>query len=271
MKISIITATFQSANTVKDTLESVLGQTYSNFEHIIVDGDSKDNTMDIVKTYEEKYRGRLKYISEKDTGIYDAMNKGIRMATGDIIGILNSDDKYAHQDVLQEIINCFEKTHCDGTYGNLIFMDAETMTKPQRIWRSKKGKMEQGWIPAHPTLYLKKEVYDKIGQFNLAYRIVADYDFMVRMLKDETIRLSYIDDDLVYMRVGGVSTDGIKGYYKNLKESHKVLVNNQIAHPYYVNFRRCIKTIGQMFKKSEKVHYSSSNLLQNKEEKMVKS
>ena len=251
MKISIITATFQSAKTVKDTLESVLGQTYTNLEHIIVDGASKDNTMEIVKSYEGAYQGRLKYISEKDTDLYDAMNKGIKMATGDIIGILNSDDKYAHKNVLQEIANCFEKTNCDGTYGNLIFMDAETMSKPQRIWRSKEGKLEEGWIPAHPTLYLKREVYDKIGLFNLSYRIVADYDFMVRMLKDKTIHLSYIDDDLVHMRVGGVSTDGIKGYYKNLKEAHKVLVANQIPHPYYIDFRRCVKTVGQMLKKSD--------------------
>lgn len=266
MKISIITATFQSAKTVKDTFESVLGQTYTNFEHIIVDGASKDNTMDIVKSYEEAYQGRLKYISEKDTGLYDAMNKGIKMATGDIIGILNSDDKYAHKNVLQEIANCFEKTNCDGTYGNLIFMDAETMSKPQRIWRSKEGKLEQGWIPAHPTLYLKREVYDKIGLFNLSYRIVADYDFMVRMLKDKTIHLSYIDDDLVHMRVGGVSTDGIKGYYKNLKEAHKVLVANQIPHPYYIDFRRCVKTVGQMLKKSDaktENHFAETSFLED--------
>ena len=266
MKISIITATFQSAKTVKDTFESVLGQTYTNFEHIIVDGASKDNTMDIVKCYEGAYQGRLKYISEKDTGLYDAMNKGIKMATGDIIGILNSDDKYAHKNVLQEIANCFEKTNCDGTYGNLIFMDAETMSKPQRIWRSKEGKLEQGWIPAHPTLYLKREVYDKIGLFNLSYRIVADYDFMVRMLKDKTIHLSYIDDDLVHMRVGGVSTDGIKGYYKNLKEAHKVLVANQIPHPYYIDFRRCVKTVGQMLKKSDaktENHFAETSFLED--------
>ena len=272
MKISIITATFQSAGTVRDTLESVLGQSYTNFEHIIVDGASKDATMDIVKSYEDAYKGRLKYISEKDSGLYDAMNKGIQMATGDVIGILNSDDKYAHQDVLQEIVNCFEKNNCDGSYGNLIFMDAETMTKPQRIWRSKEGKLEEGWIPAHPTLYLKKEVYEKVGLFHLSYRIVADYDFMVRMLKDKNIHLSYIDDDLVYMRVGGISTDGIKGYYRNLKESHKVLVANQIPHPYVIDFKRCIKTIGQMLKKSQikgKQKYETSYFLQNQKEESM--
>lgn len=249
MKISIITATYNSEKTLKDTLESVLKQTYTDYEHIIIDGLSKDNTMQIVKEYEKKYSGKLRYISEKDNGIYDAMNKGIKMAQGDIIGILNSDDKYANENVLKEIIDCFEKTKCDGSYGNLIFMDAQTMSKPQRVWKSENGKVEKGWHPAHPTLYLKKEVYEKIGVFNLKYAIAADYDFMIRMLKDKSIKLSYINDAIVYMRVGGISTNGIKGYYKNLKESHKVLVENEIPNPYYVDLRRCIKTIIQMLKK----------------------
>ena len=155
MKISIITVTYNSSKTLRDTLESVLKQTYKNYEHIIVDGLSKDNTIEIVKEYENKYDGKLKYISEKDTGLYDAMNKGIKMATGDVIGILNSDDIYANEDVLKKIADTFDKEQCDGTYANLIFMDEETMSKPQRVWKSPKGKLENGWHPAHPTLYLK--------------------------------------------------------------------------------------------------------------------
>ena len=249
MKISIITATYNSEKTIKDTLDSVLNQTYADFEHIIIDGDSKDKTMEIVKEYEPKYNGRLKYISERDGGIYDAMNKGIKIATGDIIGILNSDDIYAHNNVLEEIAKRFKETNCDGTYANLIFMDEETMTKPKRVWRSKEGKLENGWHPAHPTLYLKKDVYNKIGLFNLNYRIVADYDCMIRMLKDKDIRLSYINDTIVYMRIGGTSTAGLKGYYRNLKESHKALVANKVPHPYYIDFRRIMRTIFQMCKK----------------------
>lgn len=246
MKISIITVTYNSAKTLKDTLESVLKQKYTNYEHIIVDGLSKDNTMQIVKEYETKYDGKLKYISEKDSGLYDAMNKGIKMATGDIIGILNSDDIYAHENVLQEIVEKFKETNCDGTYANLIFMDEETMKKPQRIWNSPKGKLENGWHPAHPTLYLKKEVYDKIGIFNLKYKIAADYDFMIRVMKDNTIKLNYIDDYIIYMRTGGASTAGIKGYIKNLKEANEVLKNNNIKYPYIVNTKRIIKTIKEM-------------------------
>ncbi|NLC87197.1 MAG: glycosyltransferase [Clostridiaceae bacterium] len=249
MKISIITATYNSEKTLKDTLESVLKQTYKDYEHIIVDGLSKDSTVQIVKEYKEKYNGKLRYISEKDSGIYDAMNKGIKMATGDIIGLLNSDDIYANENVLSKIAETFNKTNCDGTHANLIFMDEETMSKPQRIWNSKViGDVNKGWHPAHPTLYLKKEVYDKIGLFNLKYRIVADYDFMIRMMLDKSIKLQYIDEYIVYMRVGGASTDGIKGYINNMKESTKALKNNNIKFATFVTLRRTVKTVLQMVK-----------------------
>ena len=246
MKVSIITTTYNSERTIKFTLESVLKQKYIDYEHIIIDGMSKDRTIQIVKEYEEKYSGKLKYISEEDLGIYDAMNKGIKMATGDIIGILNSDDIYAHEKVLEEIVNTIKEHDCDGIYGNLIFMDKETMTKPQRIWNSPKGKLENGWHPAHPTLYLKKEVYNKIGIFNLKYKIASDYDFMLRLLLNKEIKLEYINDYIIYMRAGGTSTEGIKGYLNNLKEANIVLKDNNIKHPYIVNIKRIIKTINQM-------------------------
>lgn len=246
MKISIITATYNSEKTLKDTLESVLKQNYKDYEHIIVDGLSKDSTIDIIKEYEPRYEGKLRYISEKDKGIYDAMNKGINIATGDIIGLLNSDDIYSSNDVLERINETIENKKCDGIYANLIFMDEETMSKPQRIWKSEKGSIYNGWHPAHPTLYLKKEVYNKIGLFNLKYRICADYDFMIRMLSNNDIKLEYLDKCLVYMRVGGTSTAGIKGYIKNLKEANIVLKDNKIKHPYIINTKRIIKTIYQM-------------------------
>lgn len=122
------------------------------------------------------------------------------------------------------------------------------MSKEQRIWNSPKGKLENGWHPAHPTLYLKKEVYDKIGLFNLKYRIAADYDFMIRVMKDKDIKLEYINDYIIYMRAGGASTAGIKGYMKNLKEANAVLKDNKIKHPYIINIKRILKTINQMLK-----------------------
>lgn len=258
MKISIITVTYNSSKTLSDTIESILKQKYEDYEHIIVDGLSKDNTVEIIQKYEPQYNGRLKYISQKDSGLYDAMNKGIKMATGDVIGLLNSDDIYANENVLQKISDTFNKTNCDGTYANLIFMDEETMSKPQRIWKSEKGKLQNGWHPAHPTLYLKKQVYDKIGLFNLKYRIVADYDFMLRMMLDKDIKLEYINDYIVYMRIGGTSTAGIKGYIKNLKEAHEALKSNNVKHPYLVDFKRIIKTIKQMLCSRKREKYEKN-------------
>ena len=246
MKISIITTTFNSEKTVKDTIESVLKQTYSDYEHIFIDGKSTDKTLEIIKSYENEYNGKLKYISEPDKGIYDAMNKGIRKAKGKIIGFLNSDDIYAHENVLKEIIDKFKEDNYDGIHGNLVFTDEKTMTKVKRIWKEKEGKVSNGWHPAHPTLYLKKDVYDKYGLFDIDYKIVADYDFMIRILKDGKLKLGYIDDVIVHMRLGGASTNGLKGYYKNLKESHKALLNNKIDHPYIVDFKRILKTMKQI-------------------------
>lgn len=246
MKISIITTSYNSEKTIEDTILSVLSQDYEDFEHIIVDGKSKDSTMDIVKKYEEKYKGRLKYISEPDKGIYDAMNKGIKMATGNVIGLLNSDDKYANTRVLTIIANTIQHNICDGIHGNLLFMDAETMTKPQRKWITKSTNIKTGNITAHPTLYLKKEVYDKLGLYNLKYKVVSDYDFMVRLLLDKDITLKHINEYLVYMRIGGASTQGLKGYLYNLKESYQILKDNKVRFPAFISFLRIIKTLSQM-------------------------
>lgn len=248
MKISIITATFNSAKTVAETIESVLGQDYPDFEHIIVDGCSSDNTLKIVSSYEERYGGKLRVISEKDKGLYDAMNKGIKNASGDIIGILNSDDVLARSDALSLIAETFKNTDCDASYSDLIFMDAETMSKPVRKWISKTGNYKLGWHPPHPTLYVKREVYDKLGTFEIGYKIAADYDFMLRLMKSGA-KLSYIPQTLIHMRAGGVSTDGLKGYVKNLKEAHAVLKHNKIKCAWFVDFIRIMKTVFQFVKK----------------------
>ena len=202
MKISIVTTAYNSGKTIEETIQSVLSQEYENYEHIIVDGASKDNTMEIVKKYEEKYKGKLRYISEPDKGIYDAMNKGIKMATGDIIGLLNSDDKSANNKILEIISETVEKNKCDGIHGNLLYMDYETMSKPQRKWITKSTNVKTGNILAHPTLYLTKEAYDKMGLYDLKYKVVSDYDFMVKLLLNKEINLVHINKYLIHMRIG---------------------------------------------------------------------
>lgn len=210
MKISIVTTAYNSEKTIEETIQSVLSQEYENYEHIIVDGASKDNTIEIVKKYEHKYNGKLKYISEPDKGIYDAMNKGIQMATGDIIGLLNSDDIYANNKVLEKIAKTIEKENCAGVHGNLLYMDEETMLKPKRKWITKSTNVKTGNILAHPTLYLKKEVYDNMGLYDLKYRVVSDYDFMVRLLLNKKFNLVHINEYLIHMRIGRSKFCGTK-------------------------------------------------------------
>lgn len=234
MKISLITVCYNSEKTIKDTIESVLLQNYQNYEYIIIDGNSKDKTLDIIKSYENKFNSKLKYISEPDKGLYDAMNKGIALATGDIIGILNSDDILYDKSVFQNIVDNF--TNCDGVYSNLLLMN-EDFTKITRNFKSKKLTKKKGFHPPHPTLYLKKEVFEKYGNYNLNYRIAADLDFMYRII-NSNVNLKYVDSYFVKMRTGGVSTNGLKGYYKNFKESYKVLKNNNRRFPLLTNIYR---------------------------------
>jgi len=247
MKITLITVCFNAETTIEQTLNSVLSQTYKNYEYWIIDGKSKDNTINIVKKCEPKFKGKLKWISEKDNGLFDAMNKGIKKSTGDIIGILNADDIFANKNVLSKIADTFEKTDCDATYSDLIFMDEATMKIPQRIFVSKTGNYKLGWYPPHPTLYVKKTIYEKYGLYNQKFKIAADYDFMLRIMKNK-VKLQYIPETLIYMRSGGVSTRGLKGYYRSFSESMQALKNNQIRFKMFVNILRTIKIIQQGIK-----------------------
>lgn len=245
MKISIITVCYNSETTIEDTLKSVLKQTYKDYEYIIVDGKSKDNTLDIIKKYETKFKGRLKWISERDKGLYDAMNKGIKMASGDIVGIINSDDILADKMVFKKIIRTFENRNCDAIYADLVIKD-ENLDKTVRVFNAKKGNYKVGWYPPHPTLYVKKKLYDKYGTYNQKYKIAADYDFMLRILKKSKLKICYINEVMVHMRSGGISTAGIKGYYKSFKESFLVLKENKIKFPLLVNIIRTGKLIMQV-------------------------
>lgn len=243
MKITLITVCYNSEKTIKDTLDSVLNQTYENYEYLIIDGKSKDDTVEIVKRYEKKFKGKIKIISESDKGLYDAMNKGIKKATGDIIGILNSDDILANKHVFEKIVNTFNEKKVDAVYSNLVFME-ETLKIPVRNFIAHKPSKYFGWHPPHPTLYLRKNVYDEIGKFNLNYKICADFDFMMRIIKHD-YKFAYIKEYFVIMRAGGISTDGLKGYIKNLKEANVVLRNNNIKFYHLINFFRIFKTFNQ--------------------------
>lgn len=232
-KISIVTVCYNSVETIKETLESVLNQEYDNYEYIVIDGKSNDGTLQIIKEYEEKFNGKMRYISEKDNGIYDAMNKGIKMSTGEIIGLLNSDDYYINKYTLKKINENFTND-VDGTYANIIMLEDKALNIPERKLSSGEGSYQFGWVPIHPTLYLKRYVYEDIGLYNQKYPISADYEFMIKLLRTKKYKLKYINDFLVCMRSGGASTDGLKGRIDSLKEAYHALKENKVKNALFI-------------------------------------
>ena len=218
MKISIITATYNSARTVRDTMESVLRQSYADYEYIVVDGASKDNTVDIIREYEPRFEGRMRWISEPDKGIYDAMNKGIAMATGDVVGIINSDDFFTSDSIVEGVSEEFKKDAAlDAIYGDIHFVKDEDLTKCTRYYSSSYFRpwlLRFGFMPAHPSFYVRKEVYEKYGLYDLAFRTSSDFEMMVRLFGKNKIKSKYIHRDFVTMRDGGESTAGIEAKKK---------------------------------------------------------
>ena len=229
--ISIITATFNSAKTLKDTIQSVLRQTNKDFEYLIIDGGSTDETIDIVKSYESEFSGRLKWVSEKDHGIYDAMNKGIKMASGDVVGILNSDDYFTSDDILQTVDNAFKSHEIDAIYGDIHFIRDGNLQKCVRYYSSRMFRpfwLRFGFMPAHPSFYCKREIFDKAGLYSLDYKIGADYEMMVRLFKRHKIKSLYVNKDFVTMRTGGASNTNVRSRLTLIEEDVKACRENGI-------------------------------------------
>lgn len=209
MKISVITVCYNSAQSLRDTIQSVLKQSYPNIEYILIDGDSKDNTVDIIKEYEPLFHTRLKWISESDKGIYDAMNKGIRMATGDIVGILNSDDFFSNNNVVAKIVKVFENEPVAAIYGDVRFVSPDNLNKTVRYYSSKVFSprlFRFGFMPAHPSFYTYRKNYEQLGLYRTDYRIAADYELLIRFLYTNRLKTWYLPFDFVTMRTGGAST-----------------------------------------------------------------
>jgi len=248
MKISIITVSYNSESTILDTINSVNSQDYSNLEYVIVDGLSKDRTLDIIK---ENHKGVL--LSEKDKGIYDAMNKGVDLATGDIIGILNSDDFYSDSKVISKVVDTFQKSDCDAVYADLVYVDEKDTTKIIRNWVS--GKINKnsflfGWMPPHPTLFLRKEVYQKFGKFNLSLKSAADYELILRMLYKNQIKVEYLPRVTVHMRAGGQSNKSIINRLKANKEDRMAWVINGLKPFWFTLYLKPLRKVTQFIFKS---------------------
>ncbi len=218
MKISIVTAAYNSGKTIADTFEGVLRQSYLDYEYIVVDGCSKDNTIDVIKEYEPRFKGKMRWVSEPDKGIYDAMNKGIKMATGDVVGIINSDDFFTSNEVLESLAKEFGKdSSLDAIYGDIHFVKDEDLTKCTRYYSSSYFRpwlLRFGFMPAHPSFYVRKEVYERHGLYDLQFRTSSDFEMMVRLFGKNKIKSKYINMDFVTMRAGGESTAGMEAKKK---------------------------------------------------------
>lgn len=253
MKISIITVSYNSESTIRDTIESVLAQTYPNIEYIIIDGASKDNTMGIVS----EYSGSIaKVVSEPDKGIYDAMNKGIALATGDVVGILNSDDFYENTTALATVAAAFTKNPSSALiYGDVVFVEPDNLQKVTRFYSSshfRAWKLRFGWMPPHPGTFIRSMVYRDVGPYSLLYKISADYEMFVRLLLGKRLQYSHINQVLVRMRSGGVSTSGVRSSLRLNREIVQACRRNGI----YTNLLMVLSKIP--FKLMEFVKRSTS-------------
>ena len=243
-KVSIITTTYNDKENLKKIIAQVKNQDYANIEYVIVDGGSTDGTLEVIAEAAEYFGDRLKWISEKDKGIYDAINKGIRLSTGDILGCCF--DQYAGPDVISKMVAIMEKEGTDGVHGDLYYMEGD---KVVRYWHQGQGNIRFGWMPGHPTLYLRKSVYDKYGLYKTDYRISADYEFMIRILKDDKVKLSYLPEVLIYMSHGGTSTNSLGAYLAGMKEGHRALRENGVRFAWFTDLCRTLRVLAQFAKK----------------------
>lgn len=222
MKISIITVTYNSAKTLKDTIQSVLNQEYSDYEYLIIDGGSKDETLNIIKSFEPTFNRKLRWVSERDKGMYDAINKGIRMAKGDIVGVINSDDFYHRNDIFQIINNSFiNNPEVEAIFGDVRFVNPDNLEKTVRYYSSKHFKpwrFRFGFMPAHPTFFTYRQNFEKYGYYQYNYNIAADFELLIRHFYINRIPAKYIPVDFMKMRTGGRSTNGIQANIKLNKE-----------------------------------------------------
>lgn len=248
MKISIITATYNSSNTILDCITSVNNQTYKNIEHIIIDGGSKDKTIEIINNLPNRVEI---LISEPDKGIYDAMNKGITLASGAIVGILNSDDMYIDQLSLEKVMGIFNTSKIDCVFGDLFYVKKDNTDKVTRHWKTyeyKQGAFNKGWHPAHPSFFVKKEVYEKYGLFDLSFKLAADFELMLRFLERNHISSFYLPCPLVKMRLGGATNKNFINIFNQNLECYRAFKKNKLKASYLYPLYRLLPKLKQYFK-----------------------
>jgi len=228
MKLSVITVVYNNSKTIESTIQSVLGQSYNDVEYIIIDGASNDGTINVIQPFEEKISA---IVSEPDKGMYDAMNKGIRLASGDAVGLLHADDIYADNKVLEKVATVLTDDEVDACYGDLVYVSEDDLDKIVRYWKSDtfiQGMFAKGWCPPHPTFFVKSKIYRKFGLYDLSYPIANDVELMMRYLEKFKIRTSYIPEILVKMRIGGVSNNSMRNIIWQNQQILKAAKNNSV-------------------------------------------
>ncbi len=252
MRVSLLVTVYNVKETLPITLQSIEEQDYPDIEVVVVDGGSTDGTVELIKAFAARSKGRqgflVRWVSEPDEGLYDAMNKAFRMSTGDVIAVCN--DRLCKPNALTCFLSAIEqgKEGCVGAHADLVYVEGERVV---REWRMGQGRLAEGWMPGHPTLFLRREVYEKYGLYDTAYRCAADYEFMVRFLKDEKNELAYVPDILVAMFYGGTSNAGLKNYLVSFREGFLALKKNGVPHPFLITLRRSLRVLSQ-FRKRKK-------------------
>jgi glycosyltransferase len=244
MNVSIITATFNSAPYLENCIQSVINQTYKEIEYIIIDNCSTDATLDIAKSYEDEIN---RIISEPDKGIFDALNKGIQIASGDLIGFLHADDFYPDKGIIEEVVSKVKEEQVDSLYGNLQYVAKKNTDKVVRRWKAgsfQPKRLLNGWMPPHPTFFVKRSCYQQFGLFNTDYKIAADYELMLRFLGKHKISTCYLDKVLVKMRTGGTSNKSLKNIIRKSTEDLKALKENNIGS-YYTLVMKNLRKLNQ--------------------------
>jgi glycosyltransferase involved in cell wall biosynthesis len=240
---------FNSVETIRDTIKSIISQDYENIEYILIDAGSTDGTLDIIKEYE----GYINYFSsEEDDGLYDGMNKGISVASGEVVGILNSDDFYPNSYIVSNVARTFEKRNCDAVYGDLVYVKFYDTDKIVRYWQSGNysvKKIKNGWMLPHPTFFVKREMYEKYGYYNTELKSAADYEMILKLLYKQNINVFYIPMILVKMRMGGKSNASILNRIRANKEDGLAWTENQLYKPLFIRIKKPLQKIKQFFLK----------------------
>lgn len=252
IRISIITVTYNSSATLRDTIESVLLQDYDNLEYIVVDGGSRDETVDIIRANESRFGGRMRWISEPDKGLYDAMNKGIMMATGDVVAVLNSDDFYHRGDVISRVAAAFDDANVEAVYGDLVFVSPDNLNKLTRYYSSKAFRpslFRFGFMPAHPTFFAYKRLFEQFGYYDTSFGIAADFELLVRFMYIRKIRTRYLPFVFMKMRSGGISTT-MRNKLKMNREIIRACRKNGIStNCFFIIYKYIVKIFDLLFRK----------------------